>query len=104
MDMHSAIQQLEKEWELNTGFFGRLRYGSFDPAGLERVIRILEAITDETKDAKLLDRRLVELLWFVPRFMSWQRERVQEQGGDVQELDNATDALEALLQRILGVP
>jgi hypothetical protein len=36
--------------------------------------------------------------------MGWQRERVAEAGGDVAELDEATNQVQHLVERILGVP
>jgi hypothetical protein len=104
MNQHTLIEQLELEWELDTGFFGRLRYGNFDVAGLERIVYVLEGITEEVKDYDVLNRRLVALLWFIPTFMRWQRERVQKQGGNLDALDDGIDAIEARLQAILGVP
>lgn len=102
MDAASAIPRLEKEWEQLDGFLGRLRLGSFDPDGLERLVNILQSI--ELTDATKLDRRFVELTWYIPLFMSWQRERVQEGGGDAREVDIATNKVLTLLHGILGIP
>jgi hypothetical protein len=93
---------LEAEWDLSSGFFGRLRQGHYDAAAYQRVKLILEEI--DFSGSLAIDRRLVSLLWYLPLFMSWQHERVAEKRGDVASLRSATDAVESELERILGVP
>ncbi|MDQ5824263.1 MAG: hypothetical protein M3441_08625 [Chloroflexota bacterium] len=107
MQLRGAIEQLDREWELETGFFGLLRSGTFDQERADKVISILQVLAsdvsqDSTADA--LDRRLVELTWFIPLFMSWQRGRIEQLGGDLRGFDDTVDAVVSLLQRILGVP
>jgi hypothetical protein len=102
VDCASAIAQLEREWDFDTGFFGRLRNGSIDSASLHRLLRALEIVDLGT--TATVDRRLVSLLWYMPFFLWWQRERILESGGDVQELDLATNQIHAQVERILGVP
>ena len=102
MEMQSVIAQLEQEWEQPGGFLGNLRMGIFDPAGFERLAKILESV--EIGDTGTIDRRFVSLTWYIPIFMGWQRERLQEKGGDVRELEIATNRILGELERILGVP
>ncbi len=102
MEMQTAVPLLEEEWELDTGFFGKLREGQFDSSGLERVIHLLEKV--DTGKADVLNRRFVALTWYIPIFMTWQRERHVEKGGNPMELDRATDRLQGLLNEILGIP
>ena len=104
METQSAILDLEREWERADGFFGRLRDGVFDPTGLERLVRILLDVRQVTTESGSLDRRLVSLTWYIPLFMNWQRDRVQEQGGSVTDLDAAINRVEGMLEEILGVP
>jgi hypothetical protein len=107
MQLQEAIEQLDKEWELETGFFGLLRSGVFDQEGAERVISVLQALASDVSQDRapgILDRRLVELTWFMPLFMSWQRRRIEQLGGDLRAFDDTMDAVESLLIRILGVP
>jgi hypothetical protein len=96
------IDLLKAEWDLNSGFFGKLRQGNYDPVGYRRVKLILEEI--DFGEASSVDRRIVSLIWYLPLFMSWQHERVAERGGDVTSLRSASDAVEAEIERILGVP
>jgi hypothetical protein len=107
MQLQEAIQQLDKEWELETGFFGLLRSGIFDSEKADTVVSVLQSLASHASQndvPDVLDRRLVELTWFIPLFMSWQRPRIEQKGGDLRTLDDTADAIVSLLQRILGVP
>lgn len=44
------------------------------------------------------------MTWWIPTFMEWQRERVREKGGDVEQLDRDTFRSRNVLDRVLGVP
>lgn len=83
MEAEESIKLLEGEWEQPQGFLGLLREGSFDRAGFDRFERVLKSI--ERDQDGVINRRLVSLLWYAPTFMSWQRERVEERGGNVEE-------------------
>lgn len=102
MDLLLSILNLEQEWEKPDGFLGRLRIGTFDHDGLERLMQLLQSI--DVNDTTTFDRRFVSLLWYIPLFMSWQRERVHEQGGSVKDLNRAINRIQEQLERILGVP
>ncbi len=102
MDTASVIADLEREWEFESGFFGRLRRGEFDRASLSRLIQALDLI--DAQGSTVLNRRVVSLLWYVPIFMGWQADRVQEAGGDIDEFDKATTRVQNAVERILGVP
>jgi hypothetical protein len=96
------IAALEHEWDLGQGFLGKLRQGLFDPVGLERLIRLLDRI--DFGDAVEVNRRLISLLWFIPLFMEWQRERVHAPDADPQTVSDAADRVENAIERILGLP
>ncbi|TAH49790.1 MAG: hypothetical protein EYC68_16315 [Chloroflexota bacterium] len=102
MNPYTAIPLLEQEWELESGFLGKLRDGNFDSAALERLMRLLESINVD--HAVTLERRFVSLTWLIPIYITWQRERVQEKMGDVSSLDRAADRLQTVLDKILGIP
>lgn len=102
MDTASVIADLEREWDFDSGFFGRLRRGDCDRTSLNRLIRTLDLI--DPQGDTTINRRVVSLLWYMPIFMGWQVERVQEAGGDVAELDKATNQVQNLVEKILGVP
>lgn len=104
MQIQEIIGKLEKEWELETGFFGLLRSGTFDQERADKLISLLQTLASQNNTSGLLDRRLVELTWFIPVFMSWQRWQIEQAGGDLGEFDSTLDAVVSLLHRILGVP
>jgi hypothetical protein len=102
MDVASLISRLEREWDYSLGFFGRLRHGDFDPSGISRLVEICELITPDGGES--INRRLVSLLWYMPIFMVWQRDRVREAGGDVTEFERATNRIQSMVEKVLGAP
>lgn len=102
-DIADLIKALEAEYDLDTGFLGRLREGTFDTAGLDRLIALLRSI--EQGNEETINRRLVALLWMIPTLMEWQVERIAEHGGDVERLQRGIDTVEAILMNsVLGTP
>ena len=102
MDISLVVSRLEREWDFESGFFGLLRRGEFDRTSLQRLLAILEGIN--FKDDGVINRRLVSLLWFMPLFMEWQKERVQEQGCDMVTFEKATNQVHNHVERLLGLP
>lgn len=102
MDIESAINELEAFWEPDNGVFWQLRHGNFNEGEVGRFISWLERFKFE--DDTALPRRLVSLLWYVPLFMQWQSDRIQEAGGDAMAYSQAITAVRNELERILGVP
>jgi hypothetical protein len=98
----SIIQDIEKEWDLDVGFLGGVRQGNFRSDRLERLIGILQSV--ECTSSISLDKRFVSLTWYIPIFLTWQKERYIEQGMDISELNQAINRIEELLEKILGVP
>ena len=97
-----SIEELERFWDPDGGVFSKLREGVLDAGGLEKVASRLEAI--EVPEDADLPRRFVSLIWFIPIFFEWQRERVQEQGGDMQDFARLQNRLTGVVQGLLGVP
>jgi hypothetical protein len=103
-DEAQLLGSLEAEYDLDHGFLGRLREGQFDPIGLDRLLHLVRSI--DFGGAVVLNRRLVSLLWLIPTLMTWQLERVAEQGGDVEVLRRGIDQVQGLLAApsVLGMP
>ncbi len=76
--------------------------GSFDPEGLRRLEALLKSI--DLEDSPTIDRRLVSLLWYIPLFMIWQKERFNKRGEVPPSLGRGIGEVEAALETILGVP
>ncbi len=104
MDTLSAIQLLEKEWDNNNeiGFFAELRNGSFNIEKFERVQDILKSI--EVPAGESIDKRFVEVVWFIPTFMRWQQDGWRIDKKDTKLLDEAISYVEQRLTTILGLP
>lgn len=101
MKTEEIIRKLETEWEIPSGFWGGLREGYLR---VERYDGVLNTLRSIEVSGEKIDRHLVRLLWFIPRFMSWQDERVPAKGGDIKLLERMTNEIEALLFEILGMP
>lgn len=92
---------LEKEWNLESGFLGMLRRGHFDEAAYERLLATLRRV--QTPPDKL-SARFVALTWYIPIFMTWQRDRCVAAGYGDGRFDNAVSTVTSSLEDILGVP
>jgi hypothetical protein len=99
---HQWILALEGEWSEPHGFLHKIRQGSFAAAQAESLLKTLGDIKAGGKQA--LERRLVPLVWYLPIFLSWQKVRIVEGGGDGTAYDRLTNRIQGLLEEILGVP
>jgi hypothetical protein len=104
MDIPNVIQMLDAEWDEveGQGFFAFLRKDVFDEDGFKRVKGILNSI--ELPDGETLDKRFVEVTWFIPTFMRWQQDVWRIDGKDTRQLDEAIAFVEQRLTTILGLP
>lgn len=102
MNQEHLIRTLESEWEPEQGFFWRVRQGVFSEADFQRALSKVSSI--EGFENELIERRLVSLLWYIPIFMHWQKDRVLEKGGDGEAYAKAIAAMTNQVERLLGVP
>ena len=102
MNFEREIESLESEWSPDDGFFWRVRQGRFEPAKFQRALEKVASIS--IAEEAQLPRRVVSLLWYIPIFMQWQLERVQEVGGDIPAYAKAITAMTNEIERLLGVP
>ncbi|MCK4636114.1 MAG: hypothetical protein KAT32_04590 [Candidatus Moranbacteria bacterium] len=100
MNTKDASKLIEKEWELS-GFFGRLRGGVFDNDRLNKLIQLLEDVELDLNDK--IDRRFVSLIWYIPLFIGWQIERIEDEK-EIDLLKKGRNKIEGLLEEILGIP
>lgn len=109
-EINAAIPLLMREWSMPDGFFWRLREGHFDSDGVERLVRILEPLAQDTYGSDAIDtsavisRKFVALAWYIPLFLRWQQERLMKREGDTREFVASITRIEGLLERVLGVP
>jgi hypothetical protein len=102
MSYAKEIEALESEWSPDGGFFWRIRQGQFSNDDFQRALKKLSAIS--ITEGSDVPRRVVSLLWYVPIFMHWQVERVQENKGDVAAYLRAMTTMTNEIERLLGVP
>jgi hypothetical protein len=98
--MEKLIQQLEAAWD-EDGFFENLRAGIFvesDALGFLSLLRSIEI------DQELVPARLLALIWYIPSFLEWQRERVSEVGGDAVRYVRFINEVMNILEEVIGVP
>ena len=103
MGFNELITLAEREWDLDSGFLGKLRQGQFDRQAYGRFRQMLEKVRTETRDADQLPRRLVSLIWYVPQFMYWQVQRVKG-SISLEEYEKAVNEMSSAVEEILGVP
>lgn len=96
------LASLSLEWGQPEGFFSLLREGIFQKQAFARTLMLLHEIQLDNQES--LNRELVSAVWFIPLFMTWQRERVLENGTKIHEYDEAFHALLNEVYRLLGVP
>ena len=97
------IRLIEAEWEPARGFLGQLRGGRFNRDGYQRFLQVLQRLASEMKDAPVINKRLVSLVWYIPIFMVWQRDRVKAPPA-ASDYERVTNEVQSLVQEILGVP
>jgi hypothetical protein len=102
MNLDGIETKLESFWSDESGVFWLLREGVFAVDKIEEVVFVLRAI--DLGSDEFVSRRMVSMLWYMPTFMSWQQERVVENGGDADVYDRAMNSVLDEIQRILGVP
>jgi hypothetical protein len=96
------IRTLETEWSTPEGFLGKAREGTFDKRQADAFVTTLESI--KLSGESTIDRRLVALLWYVPGFLRWRKERIAEKGGDIIAFEQLINRVQGVIEDILGVP
>lgn len=106
MNQKQIIMQLESEWDSTStqGFFSQMRKGQLDLVGFERVKNLLDALPSSDEESETINRRIVELVWFIPTFLRWQRDGWIQEGMETDELDKIIDYFEGRITTILGLP
>lgn len=96
------IEELSRCWDLDDGFFGKLRQGVFDDNLYQDFLSLLRTISFE-EDDELIPRGIVTNLWYIPLFMGWQKERVSDKLPP-ESYEFKKTAIENELERIFGIP
>ena len=67
--------RLDELWDLDNGFFWKLRDGEFNQGAYEELCQVLRAIP---KNVESYPVSTIKLLWKIPHFMTTQQDRVTE--------------------------
>jgi hypothetical protein len=100
MEISKAISLLEKEWE--DGFFYKLRSGSVCEADYHRCLEILSSV--ELTGQSHVETRFVSLVWIIPSFINWQKDRLIESGVPEASIDALIEEFENRMELIFGMP
>jgi hypothetical protein len=101
MNSELFSEKLENEWG-SEGFLGKLRRGEFSPVAADAFLNLLQK--SKLQEEAVYPRRLVSLLWYLPSFLDWQKERVVKMGGSLRDYEYFITAVHNQLENILGVP
>lgn len=102
MNVDNYINKLEKEWD-DYGFLAELRSGHFNKEKSADFIGMISTLQLDQND--LVPKRLLSLMWFLPLFLEWQRERIKDNCDEKSvEYARFIDEVHNILQEILGVP
>ena len=101
MNIETLISRLEDQWDID-GFLGNVRQGIFSPEDGRGFLALLNEIKLDANAQ--IPKRLLSLLWYIPSFLEWQKERVEEKGGDKKAYERFVTEVHNTLERVLGVP
>ena len=102
MNIEDLIRKLESHWD-EDGFLHRIRRGDFDSDEASSFLDLLRCI--DIAEDELIPKRLLSLLWMLPLFLEWQKERIAEvDASKADAYDKVTTQVENVLIEVLGVP
>jgi len=101
MNTNELIKRLELEWDVH-GFLWNVRQGCFSLDDAQKFLSFLKQI--ELDDNAQIPKRLLSLLWYLPPFLEWQKERVQERSGNRAAYERFVTEVYNTLETVLGVP
>jgi hypothetical protein len=96
------INALEAAWTHPDGFLYKVRQGKYDANKGQEILADLSKI--RLTDDEPVERRLVSLLWYIPSFLGWQKQRIIEKGGDVADYERMSAQAMNIIEEVLGVP
>ena len=94
------IAFLEAHWSFG-GFLGDLREGNFE---VNRAMQFSQELRARNIHGDCIPKRLASLIWFMPLFVKWQRERVVENGGNLEIFIKFENEISNIVMDLLGVP
>ena len=103
MKPYEATEILEAAWAEPEGVLFQLRQGNLDADRLRELVAVIRVIEVDDHTTSL-PRRLVSLLWYLPIFIDWQKQRVEQSGGSAEAVEQFATEVTNELERVLGIP
>jgi hypothetical protein len=101
MNTNELIKRLELEWDVD-GFLWNVRQGCFSLDNGQKFLSFLKQV--EIDDNAQIPKRLLSLLWYLPPFLEWQKERVGERSKNRAAYERFVTEVYNTLETVLGVP
>ena len=102
MNIEELIQKLTSHWDTD-GFLDTVRRGNFDADASLSLLDLLRGIT--IGEDELISKRLLSLLWYLPSFLEWQKQRVAEiSPAQTSAYERFVTEVHNTLEDVLGVP
>ena len=104
MTEKQIVNKLEIEWAIENGFFYEVRSRKFDLEKGKRVQELLQNI--EPLQSKKINKRLVQLLWYIPLFLEYQKDTLKPVLEDKNYIEyvRLVNGMQSEVERILGYP
>ena len=96
----NILKQLEYAW--SDGFFFNLRNGTFEEQEYEKLKICFDSLKGTEIDFS--NKRVIELLWFIPLFILWQEERLTLKGMPKDKFDEVFNFFYNECEDLLGLP
>jgi hypothetical protein len=101
MNTIELIEKLDAAWD-SDGFLDNIRHGYFDPEAGKAFVSLLKTVY--IGDEELIPKRLLSQLWYLPSFLEWQKERVAETSGVLNDYKRFIVDVHNSLEIVIGVP
>lgn len=102
MSIEDLIQNLETYWDTD-GFLDAVRRGNFVSSDADAFLGLVRGITIGEDDS--VPKRLLSLLWYIPSFLEWQKERVAEASpAQAPDYERFVTEVHNALEEVLGIP
>ena len=108
IDLKEITEKLQAEWDdFPNGFFSKVHDGIMDQERYEYVVSLLEQAKEFVfaHSGDSLDKSFVKVIWYMPHFLDWQADHIEQMGGRIDVYKGQWCAvIENIVSEILGVP
>ena len=101
-EQEAWIKVLEAAWAEPEGFLYKVRQGNYDPKEGQKFLASLSKI--RLSEDEPVERRIVSLLWYIPLFLEWQKQRVAKTRDHLPDYEQLCAQATNIIEGTLGVP